>query len=44
MVGADAAGENYDFKSSRTANNSVPKITPLSQDLFHFVDFISSGG
>ena len=44
MVGADVPGENYNFKSSRMAKNDFPRITPLSQDLLHFVDLINSGG
>ena len=38
MVGADASGENFNFKPSRMAKNGFPRITPLSQDLLHFVD------
>ena len=38
MVGADVPGENFDLKPSRMAKNGFPRITPLSQDLLHFVD------
>ena len=44
MVGADASGENFNFKLSRMAKNGFPRIIPLSQDLLHFVDFINNGG
>ena len=44
MVGADASGENFNFKLSRMVKNGFPRIIPLSQDLLHFVDFINNGG
>ena len=44
MVGTDAPGENFNFKPSKMAKNGFPRITPLSQDLLHFVDLINNGG
>ena len=43
MVGADVLGEKFNFKPSRMAKNRFPRITPLSQDLLYFVDFINNG-
>ena len=44
MVGTDAPGENFNFKPSKMAKNGFPRITPLSQDILHFVDLINNGG